>query len=194
MRCPFCTYTHSRAHTHTPCTQKKNPTQKAPGAQAPAGGENRGSTATSSCYWGEGGDGCRRGAAAAAAAAAAAEGGDWRQRVSGACGRGVCSRRASVSSGTRERSRGKEMGPWGFGGRWCAPVQGWRTWAQSPTAHGWGMGIGKRADLLGAFPSHPQPHSDCLTVERSGRVLTGTCPFSCFQDTRCQFPGPVVKT
>lgn len=150
------TRTRAHAHTHTqtltPCTQKKNPTQKAPGAQARAGGENGGSAATSSCYWGEGGDGCRRGAAGAGAQ----KGADWRQRGPGASGRGLGSRRARVSPGTRERSRGEEMGPWGFRRRWCAVVWGWRTWAQSPTAQGWGMGIGKRADPLGTLPLYPR--------------------------------------
>ena len=45
-------------------------------------------------------------------------------------------------------------GPRGFRRRWCALVRGWRTWAQSPTAQGWGMGIGKHADPLGTLPLH----------------------------------------
>lgn len=179
-------HTLSRAHTHTVYT-KKNPTQKAPGAQARAGGENRGSRATSSCNWGERG---------------------WRWVLKGCCcggralettgfhdrvGAGSSTAGRGCPSETRERSRGKGKVPWGFGGRLGVSVQGWRTWGQSSPARYWGMGIRKRADSLGTLPEHPQPYPDCLTPEKGERVLTGTCPFSCFQDTRCQFPGQANK-
>lgn len=51
-----CGYTSgTRAHTHTLTYTHKKPHPKAQGAQALAGDVDRGSIATSSCYWGEGG-------------------------------------------------------------------------------------------------------------------------------------------